>query len=103
MKGGEPPARWEEIDAVLSAALERPPDERLRFVRERTTGDPHLAAAVEDLLAAGEAARSFLERPIDVDADELLKISDEILAHWRRREQEVPDPRDERASSPESF
>jgi hypothetical protein len=92
MKGSEPPARWEEVDAVLSAALERPPGERLRFVRERTIGDPQLGAAVEDLLAAGDAARSFLERPIDFDADELLKISNQLLAHWRRREQGLSDP-----------
>lgn len=92
MKGSEPPARWEEIDSVLSAALERPPGERLRFVRERTFGDPQLAAAVESLLAAGDAAGSFLEQPVDLDADELAKISDELLAHWRQREQEGSDP-----------
>ena len=92
MKGSEPPARWEEIDAVLSAALERPPGERLRFVRERTFGDPQLAAAVEDLLAAGDAARSFLEQPVDFDADELARISDELLAYWRQRERKRSDP-----------
>lgn len=91
MKGGESPARWEEVDAVLSAALERPPGERLRFVRESTFGDPQLAAAVESLLAAGDAARSFLERPVDLDADELARISAELLAHWRQREQERSD------------
>ena len=98
-----PAARWKEIDAVLSAALERPADQRLRFVRDRALGDPKLAAAVNDLLAAGDAARLFLERPIDVDADDLLEMTDELLALWRRREQEVRDPRDERASASEFF
>lgn len=103
MRGDEPAARWEEIDAVLSAALERPSQERLRFVRERTLGDPKLAAAVEDLLAAGDAASLFLERPIDVDADELRGMMDEMLSHWRQRVQEAPDPRTGRAPSSESF
>ncbi|MGD8495176.1 MAG: hypothetical protein PVF05_03235 [Gemmatimonadales bacterium] len=92
MTEGDPAARWDEIDAVLSAALERPVGERLVFVRERTADDPELAAAVEDLLAAGDAATSFLERPIDVDPDELIRVSNEMLARWRSGEEAVRAP-----------
>lgn len=88
----DPSARWDEIDAVLSAALERPAGERLAFVRARTGDDPELAGAVEDLLAAGDAATSFLERPIDVDPDELIRVSNEMLASWRNREEAVQAP-----------
>lgn len=88
----DPAARWDEIDAVLSAALERPAGERLAFVRARTSDDPELAGAVEDLLAAGDAATSFLERPIAVDPDELVRVSNEMLACWRDREGGVGAP-----------
>jgi hypothetical protein len=32
--------RWDEIDAVLNAALDLPPGERPEYVRRRLSGDP---------------------------------------------------------------
>lgn len=71
--------RWHEIDAVLSAALELPPNERTSFVRDRTTDDDELARAVLELLRAGDEATSFLERPVDLDAGTWLEASEEFF------------------------
>lgn len=76
----EDPVRWRRIDEVLSAALQLPPDERLEFVRQRTTGDADLGRAVEELLRAESAASSFLERPIRLDSETWLEASAEYLA-----------------------
>ena len=52
--------RWQRIDAVFAAALERPPDERARFLDEACGGDPALRAEVDALLrSAAEAERDL--------------------------------------------
>jgi serine/threonine-protein kinase len=55
--------RWSEIDALFAAALEVPPDERRIFLDDACADDADLRGAVERLLAADVAARTFLERP----------------------------------------
>lgn len=73
------PDRWHEIDAVLSAALDLPPDERVSFVRERTAGDVELARTVEELLLAGDEATSFLELPVALDSRTWLEAAEEFF------------------------
>ena len=43
--------RWQRIEEICHAALERSPDERGLFVRESCAGDDALRAEVESLLA----------------------------------------------------
>lgn len=53
---------WEQIDALLDEALDRPPEEWAAFL-DRECGDrPALRAEVEALLAAEAEAPSFLEQ-----------------------------------------
>ena len=65
-----PPSRWQEIDALFEATLERDPEERERFLAGL---DVELRREVENLVRADEAARSFLEgRPGTWLAEALL-------------------------------
>ncbi|MFW6083633.1 MAG: tetratricopeptide repeat protein [Gemmatimonadota bacterium] len=91
MAGFDLPARWDEVDAILSEALERPVDERLSYVRGRTADDPELGNSVEELLRAEAEATSFLERPIDLSSETWLEASDEFFA---RRQSDETDGRD---------
>ena len=57
------PARWRTITEIFEAALERPQAERRQLVEDACAGDSELVFQVRKLLAANEAADSFLERP----------------------------------------
>jgi len=54
------PERWEQIDQLLEAVLERPPNERAAFLAEACTGDETLRHEVESLLRSDEEAESFI-------------------------------------------
>jgi hypothetical protein len=45
------PTRWQEIERVYHAALERPPADRAAFLSEVCKNDPELGREVESLLA----------------------------------------------------
>ncbi|HEV7787052.1 MAG TPA: serine/threonine-protein kinase, partial [Thermoanaerobaculia bacterium] len=62
--------RWNEVDRVFAAVLERPPVERPEVLDAACSGDPELQREVEQLLAADERIGSFLELP----AGELLGL-----------------------------
>ncbi len=64
--------RWQEIDRLLDAALERPRAERSAFLAEACQGDEPLRLKVEALLRADEEAASFIETPAAAFAAELL-------------------------------
>ena len=46
------PERWQQVDGLFQAALEREPDERAAFISEACGGDDSLRREVEALLAA---------------------------------------------------
>lgn len=85
------PARYRQIKSVLMEALDRPPDERKRWVQQRCGDDLDLRREVDELLA-GEAQQSFLEHSplpltgvsgsdIDVSGSRLGRIRlDRLLA-----------------------
>jgi eukaryotic-like serine/threonine-protein kinase len=62
-----PSHRWQQIDDLFAAALERPPAERLSFLKEASRGDAELYGEVSALLASeaeaervlGESATAF--------------------------------------------
>ncbi|MGE5357579.1 MAG: serine/threonine-protein kinase [Bacteroidales bacterium] len=54
---------WQRVSTLFEAALERPSDERERFVDEQAAGDERLRREVLSLIAAHGQAGSFLETP----------------------------------------
>jgi serine/threonine protein kinase/Tfp pilus assembly protein PilF len=56
--------RWQQIDQLLGAALEREPAERAVFLAEACAGDETLLREVESLLRSEQGARSFMETPV---------------------------------------
>ena len=55
--------RWNEVEAILRAALTRAPHERTAFVGEVCADDSELREEVESLLARETATNEFLSRP----------------------------------------
>ncbi|HEY7284282.1 MAG TPA: protein kinase [Vicinamibacterales bacterium] len=56
-------SRWNHVERLLHAALERRPEERDAFLREACSGDDDLVREVTSLLAAQDSTDSFLETP----------------------------------------
>jgi serine/threonine protein kinase len=55
--------RWQQVDELFQAALQRPLESRATFLAEACDGDEALRQEVQQLLVAFEAAGSFLEEP----------------------------------------
>lgn len=55
--------RWQEIEAVLQGALDRPPAERDSFVEDACAGDKELKEETTALIAAYVEAGDFIEQP----------------------------------------
>ena len=86
--------RWKQVDSLLQAALERPPEARDEFLREASAGDEALEREVRSLLASQLEAGSFLESPaIDMAAQAIALQKDrpatvglftgQIISHYR--------------------
>ncbi|HXN41203.1 MAG TPA: serine/threonine-protein kinase, partial [Myxococcaceae bacterium] len=58
------PQRWQRIDELLSAVLERDSGERASFLQKQCEGDDALRHEVESLLEAHDEADDFLEAPL---------------------------------------
>jgi Tol biopolymer transport system component len=56
------PERWQEVDRLLEAALERAPEARANFLATACGGDDELRREVESLVASHEKASGFLSR-----------------------------------------
>jgi eukaryotic-like serine/threonine-protein kinase len=66
------PERWQRVDGLFQAALERPAGEREAWLGRECGGDDALAEEVRSLLASHQQAGSFLEKPaIGIDAQAL--------------------------------
>ncbi|MDX1502614.1 MAG: protein kinase [Thermoanaerobaculia bacterium] len=61
------PTRWQRIDRIFAAALERPPHERSSYLDRECGRDPELRRDVESLLAS-DRDDDFLERPASEEA-----------------------------------
>jgi len=55
--------QWKQLDKLLHAVLERPPEERDAFLREVCVGDERLEREARSLLMLEEKAEGFLDRP----------------------------------------
>jgi Tfp pilus assembly protein PilF/predicted Ser/Thr protein kinase len=79
--------RWKQVDNLLQAVLQRPPEERDAFLREASSGDAALEREVRSLIASGQAAGSFLEIPAWDVATLTFKLEDtsagKTFSHYR--------------------
>ncbi|HTF89492.1 MAG TPA: serine/threonine-protein kinase [Planctomycetota bacterium] len=66
--------RWPEIKALLGEVLERPPEERIRFLAECSHADAELKLEVSRLMESGSGATKFLEPPSKTDIDPPLRM-----------------------------
>jgi serine/threonine protein kinase/Tfp pilus assembly protein PilF len=74
------PERWNQIERLLDAALELPPDKRAAFLDEACAGDAELRKELDALLASDDGAHSFLEQPaLEVAAKALGDQKDSML------------------------
>jgi hypothetical protein len=55
--------QWKELDKLLHAALQRPPEERGAFLRDACAGDEQLEGEARTLLTLEQKAEGFLENP----------------------------------------
>src|SRR5215475_12216436 len=53
--------RWQQVETLYHAALDRAPDERAAFLAEACADDSGLRREVEELLSYDTAAKSFIE------------------------------------------
>lgn len=58
------PQRWKQVEGVLQATLDCPPEERDAYLRQACAGDDALEHEVRSLLTLEERAGSFLESPV---------------------------------------
>jgi len=57
------PERWQQVEEVLQAALDRPPQERASFLIEACAGDVQLQREAHSLIDAHDNAGDFIEEP----------------------------------------
>ena len=61
------PDRWEHLEPLYHAALERAPDERVAYLEQACAGDAELRREVESLLAVDEHVVHFIDQPAAQD------------------------------------
>ena len=77
--------RWQEIDRLFDAVLEREPSERSTFLAEASAGDEELRREVESLLEAHDRATKFIEVPaMEVAAKAAAAQGDDFSALGRQ-------------------
>src|SRR5260370_40654875 len=57
------PDRWNKVEKLYRAALERPAESRAEFLRSACGDDEELYREVESLLSFKSQAESFIEKP----------------------------------------
>lgn len=56
--------RWQQLEKIFQATIERPTDERAAFLDEVCRGDESLRDEAESLVASFEEASGFIEKPL---------------------------------------
>jgi serine/threonine protein kinase len=75
------PERWQQVKAVLDAALERKPQERAAFISKACDGDEPLRPELESLIVSHEQAGSFIEDPAVESLAEIITDKGESLVN----------------------
>jgi formylglycine-generating enzyme required for sulfatase activity/predicted Ser/Thr protein kinase len=57
------PERWERVKQLFEQALEKPPADRVEFLRKVCDGDPALQVELESLMAEEEIVGDFMDMP----------------------------------------
>ena len=57
------PERWQQVEEVLQAALDRAPRERAAFLEVVCAGDAELQTEASSLVDAYDSAADFIEEP----------------------------------------
>jgi serine/threonine protein kinase/tetratricopeptide (TPR) repeat protein len=89
--------QWKQLDKLLHAALQRPPEERDAFLREACAGEERLEREARSLLKLEQKAEGFLEKPaIEMAAQVAVRGQDSqerslfrtgtVVSHYRIRE-----------------
>jgi len=73
------PERWKQVDGVLQAAMDLPPEDLDWFLRDTCAGDQALEREVRHLLAQDERAENFLQRPA-------MEVAAQVLAREQSTE-----------------
>jgi Tol biopolymer transport system component len=55
--------RWRQLEAIFTAAIERPPELRRTFLDQACAGDESLRSEAESLITSFEEANDFIEEP----------------------------------------
>src|SRR5262245_7994685 len=75
------PERWQQVDKLFGAMMEREADQRASFLKEACAGDEELRKEVESLLADQQRAASFMETPaVDMAAQAFAQEPPRSLA-----------------------
>ncbi len=77
------PERWQQVEEVLQAALDRPQQDRAAFLNEACSGDDQLQREASSLIDAYDQAGDFIEQPALVQDAHVL-ISSHELNHTGR-------------------
>jgi serine/threonine protein kinase len=79
------PEKWKQITDIFQAAIVRGASTRDSFIAEKCDGDLELKREVEKMLAAYDAAGSFIESPVaEMIADEPQTLSSgQKISHYR--------------------
>lgn len=67
---------WKKVADIYSAAIERPPEDRLKFASQACKGDETLESEVRRLLEVSETEEGFLEKPLSLIAGVLPQAED---------------------------
>jgi eukaryotic-like serine/threonine-protein kinase len=73
--------RWKQVDSILQAVLEHPPERREAFLRRACGVDTTLEQEVRSLLIAQQEAGAFLESPAIEVAARALALKQDQEAH----------------------
>lgn len=76
------PERWQRVKRVVGDTLERPEDERARFLEAACGGDDALLREVRSLVRATVEATDYLEAPAGLSRSSALRPGVRI-GHWR--------------------
>lgn len=82
------PDRYQQIDRLFAAALERPAEGRCAFLKAACAEDDELLRSVERLLVADERSQRFLEEPVGAlsamhEEDEATELTGQLLGAYR--------------------
>jgi serine/threonine protein kinase len=75
--------RWQQVEEVLQAALDQPPDERVRFLDVACGGDDELKEEAISLIRAYASAGDFIEEPAIAQDAKVLVSSGLLVGEGR--------------------